>query len=182
MGIAVGASMYVNEDDEFSAYNGEYVLNKRCEQLDADHQVVFVGYGKKNGKNVWVLRNSWGNDWGANGNFYVEIGSDAYCIERYAFAVLGVGVDVARAATLPVPAQRLRSGATLLDEDDGGYDDVEWEEEGDDKLSPWAIAIIVVACVGAVVAVVVTFMYLKRLACFRKKKMVYVPIPMEIER
>ena len=174
--------MYVNDDNEFYTYNGEYALSKSCSEPDADHQVVFVGYGKKNGKDVWVVRNSWGDEWGANGNFYVEIGSDAYCIERYAFAILGVGVDVSRAAVLPIPAQRQRAGNTLLDADDGGYDDIQWLNEDSSRLNPWVIALIVVLCVGAVAAAIVTYMYLKRKACFRKKKMVYVPIPMEIDR
>lgn len=121
MGIAVGASMFVDKDPAFYAYNGEFALNKACDELNADHQVVFVGYGKKDGKDVWVIRNSWGSEWGAGGNFYVEIGSDAYCLERYAFAVLGRGVDAGRAAVLPVPTERLRGNSTLLDADDEGY-------------------------------------------------------------
>ena len=53
-----------------------------------DHQVVVVGYGKKDKTDVWVVRNSWGTKWGANGYFYVPIGSNSYCLELYAYAVI----------------------------------------------------------------------------------------------
>jgi hypothetical protein len=34
------------------------------------------------------LKNSWGPSWGSSGFFYVQIGTDAYCIEHYAFGVV----------------------------------------------------------------------------------------------
>lgn len=46
-----------------------------------------MGYGKKDNKYVWVIRNSWGSNWGSNGYFYVEEGSNAYCSETYFYTV-----------------------------------------------------------------------------------------------
>jgi len=41
-----------------------------------DHAVLAVGYGNFEGKDAFVIRNSWGADWGVNGYFYVSSNSD----------------------------------------------------------------------------------------------------------
>ena len=53
-----------------------------------DHAVVFAGYGFKNGKQVWIIKNSWGSGWGDNGFFFVEIGRDGFCLEHFAVAIV----------------------------------------------------------------------------------------------
>ena len=43
-------------------------------------------YGKKNGTDVWVVRNSWGATWGSQGHFYVPIGKNSLCTEQELYA------------------------------------------------------------------------------------------------
>jgi len=60
--IAIDASHY-----SFQLYSGGIYDEKKCSPEDLDHAVGCVGYGSENGKNFWIVRNSWGQGWGEKG-------------------------------------------------------------------------------------------------------------------
>jgi len=39
-----------------------------------NHAVVAVGYGNEDGMDYWLIKNSWGADWGDNGFFRMQRG------------------------------------------------------------------------------------------------------------
>ena len=51
----------------FRLYDGGIYDEPRCNELWLGHAVGVVGYGEENGLKYWILRNSWGTDWGEKG-------------------------------------------------------------------------------------------------------------------
>ncbi|XP_053182279.1 cathepsin S-like [Scomber japonicus] len=56
--------------EEFKFYKGGVYDNPMCTQ-DVTHAVVVVGYGTENGKDYWLVKNSWGTSYGEAG--YVKM-------------------------------------------------------------------------------------------------------------
>ena len=94
-GIAIAASMSVNSSKTINYYNGAGWVHADCQGYQSiDHQVTIVGYGKKGKTDVWVVRNSWGSRWGANGYFYAPIGYNSFCLELYLYTALPKLLDL----------------------------------------------------------------------------------------
>jgi len=64
--VAIDASQ-----SSFQFYNGGVYSDPNCSTSQLDHGVLVVGWGTDSGSTYWLVKNSWGTDWGLNG--YIEM-------------------------------------------------------------------------------------------------------------
>ena len=59
--------------DGFRDYKTGVYTNTNCGKgpLDVNHAVQAVGYGTEGGIDMWIVKNSWGADWGDAGYFKI---------------------------------------------------------------------------------------------------------------
>ena len=64
--------------------DGIYEYDKKSAQIGG-HAIVIMGWGEEKGKKYWLVRNSWGTDWGNKGYFKILRGVNHCEIEENCF-------------------------------------------------------------------------------------------------
>lgn len=62
----------------FKLYKKGVFTSETCGStpMDVNHAVLAVGYGVENGVPYWLIKNSWGGEWGDQGYFKMEMGKN----------------------------------------------------------------------------------------------------------
>ncbi|KAK4772335.1 hypothetical protein SAY86_014110 [Trapa natans] len=92
----------------FQLYESGVFTGECGSQLD--HGVVVVGYGTEDGVDYWMVRNSWGPDWGEEGYIKMERNVKGYCSGKCGIAAMP-SYPVKRS---PNPRRSSAAGAVII--------------------------------------------------------------------
>ncbi|KAF4714486.1 hypothetical protein FOZ63_007109 [Perkinsus olseni] len=68
----VSVALYANK--AFHHYSQGVFSDTSCNGHQMNHAAVVVGYGSQGGDDYYIIRNSWGTDWGQKGYMYLKRG------------------------------------------------------------------------------------------------------------
>ena len=71
--VVFGFAVYESFESENVAKNGIVPIPKENEKMLGGHAVALVGYTTLNNQNYFIVRNSWGSDWGDGGYCYFPV-------------------------------------------------------------------------------------------------------------
>jgi C1A family cysteine protease len=69
--------------DLLQFYTGGIFDKADCNADLPNHAINLVGFGEENGKRYWIVRNSWGEEWGEKGYFRLAFGKNMCGITSY---------------------------------------------------------------------------------------------------
>ena len=85
--VAIGFEVYKDfVNYKGGIYHHTTLLDKFNPWEITNHAVLVVGYGTENGVAYWIVKNSWGEEWGEEGYFRIRRGNDECGMESMAMA------------------------------------------------------------------------------------------------
>jgi cathepsin F len=81
--VSTGPLSIAINANPFQFYTGGVLDPKICNKATLNHGVLLVGYGKENGHEFWIIKNSWGNKWGEHGYIRIIKGKGACGLNTY---------------------------------------------------------------------------------------------------
>ena len=83
--VCIEADEYI-----FQFYESGIISSYNC-GTELDHAVQLVGYGEEKGQKYWIVRNSWGTNWGEQGYFRLERYDSEYSEGTCGIAMMASG-------------------------------------------------------------------------------------------
>jgi len=74
---SVGPLAIAVDATDFQSYDSGILS---CSAYGLDHGVLLVGYGNENGQDFWIVKNSWGKNWGESGFIRVSANKGEDCM------------------------------------------------------------------------------------------------------
>uniref|UniRef100_A0A6P7GVT5 Cathepsin L-like proteinase n=1 Tax=Diabrotica virgifera virgifera TaxID=50390 RepID=A0A6P7GVT5_DIAVI len=85
VGTAGPIAVCVNANDDWQLYSGGILESQSCPGGESiNHAVLAVGYGSENGKDFWLIKNSWNTYWGEEGYLRIVRGKNQCGINEVA--------------------------------------------------------------------------------------------------
>ncbi|KAL9346523.1 hypothetical protein Peur_061376 [Populus x canadensis] len=83
---------------DFQLYTGG-IYDGDCsgDPNDIDHAILIVGYGSENDEDYWIVKNSWGTEWGMEGYFYIRRNTSK------PYGVCAINADASYPTKVPSP-------------------------------------------------------------------------------
>jgi len=94
--VIVGISVYESFESGIVERTGVVPMPEHGDKLVGGHCMLAFGYGQKPG--YFTVRNSWGEDWGVNGNCYIPdayLGSSVYGSDYWVIDLFGSDAELA---------------------------------------------------------------------------------------
>ncbi|KAH8404005.1 hypothetical protein KR215_007923 [Drosophila sulfurigaster] len=63
----------------FEQYEGGIYEDEECNRDEVNHSVVVVGYGSENGRDYWIIKNSYSQNWGESGFMRLPRNAGSFC-------------------------------------------------------------------------------------------------------